>query len=55
MPTLIGVYENPTRVAETVTKLRGRGFEKLEVYSPAPFDEIEEAVVTPSRPPTSVQ
>ncbi len=50
MPTLIGVYENPTRVAETVTKLRGRGFEKLEVYSPAPFDEIEEAVdPTPSK------
>lgn len=44
MPTLLGVYDDPHDVAETVTRLKGRGFAKLEVYSPAPFDEVEEAV-----------
>lgn len=44
MPTLVGVFDRPGDVAETVTRLKGRGFTKLEVYSPAPFDEIEEAV-----------
>lgn len=44
MPTLVGVFERPGDVAETVTRLKGRGFTKLEVYSPAPFDEIEDAV-----------
>lgn len=44
MPTLVGIFDSPSRVADAVTRLKGRGFTKLEVYSPAPFDEIEEAV-----------
>jgi len=44
MPTLVGVFDSPLDVAETVKRLKGRGFAKLEVYSPAPFDEVEEAV-----------
>jgi hypothetical protein len=44
MPTLLGVFDSPTDVAKAVTHLKGRGFTKLDVYSPAPFEEIEEAV-----------
>jgi len=44
MPTLLGIFEDPGSVAESVRHLRGRGFAKLEVFSPAPFDEIEQAV-----------
>lgn len=44
MPTLLGVFDSPTGVANAVTHLKGRGFTKLDVYSPAPFAEIEEAV-----------
>jgi hypothetical protein len=44
MPTLLGVFESPSDVAQTVTRLRGRGFAKLEVYAPAPFEELETAV-----------
>jgi hypothetical protein len=44
MPTLLGIFEDPTAVADTVRRLRGRGFAKLEVFAPAPFDEIEQAV-----------
>jgi len=44
MPTLLGIFEDPGSVAESVRRLRGRGFAKLEVFSPAPFDEIEQAV-----------
>jgi hypothetical protein len=44
MPTLVGIFDTPGGVAGAVHRLKGRGFSKLEVYSPAPFDEIEEAV-----------
>lgn len=44
MPTLVGIFDTPGGVADAVTRLKGRGFDTLEVYSPAPFDEIEEAV-----------
>jgi hypothetical protein len=44
MPTLVGVFDKPGDVAETVTRLKGRGFTKLEVYAPAPFEEIDDAV-----------
>jgi len=44
MPTLVGVFDSPLDVAETVKRLKGRGFAKLEVYSPAPFEEVEQAV-----------
>jgi hypothetical protein len=44
MPTLIGVFDTPNGVAEAVTRLKGRGFTKLEVFAPAPFEEVELAV-----------
>jgi len=44
MATLLGIFEDPGAVAESVRRLRGRGFAELEVFSPAPFDEIEQAV-----------
>ena len=44
MPTLVGVFDTPNGVAQAVQRLKGRGFTKLEVFAPAPFDEIEEAV-----------
>jgi hypothetical protein len=44
MPTLVGVFDGPSEVAAAVTRLKGRGFTKLEVYSPAPFEEIDDAV-----------
>jgi len=43
MPTLLSVYDRPQDVAEVVTKLKGRGFDDLTTYSPAPFKEIEDA------------
>ena len=44
MPTVLDVYARPSKVAESVRQLKGRGFTQLEVVSPSPFDEIEEAV-----------
>ena len=44
MPKLLGIFESPTAVAESVRRLRGRGFSRLEVFAPAPFEEIEQAV-----------
>jgi len=41
MPMLLGVYDLPSDVAEVVTKLRNRGFNQLETYSPAPFEDVE--------------
>jgi hypothetical protein len=43
MPTLVSVFDYPGNVADAVRKLRDRGFNELSTYSPAPFDEIEEA------------
>lgn len=43
MQTLVSVYEMPSDVATVVRKLKARGFDDLTTYSPAPFEEIEEA------------
>ncbi len=43
MATLVSVYEMPSDVSTVVRKLKSRGFEDLTTYSPAPFEEIEEA------------
>ncbi len=45
MPQLLGVYEKPDEVASIARKLRGRGFTDLETYSPAPFAEVDDAVI----------
>jgi len=44
MPTLVSVFDLPGDVVTAVTKLRNRGFDDIETYSPAPFEEIDEAV-----------
>jgi molybdopterin-containing oxidoreductase family membrane subunit len=50
MPTLLAVFERPDEVASVVTRLRGRGYGDLETYSPAPFAEVDDAVIDkPSR------
>jgi hypothetical protein len=40
----MSIFDRPDDVAAVVRKLRGRGFDRLETYSPAPFPEIEDAV-----------
>ena len=50
MAQLVGVFKDPGKVAEVVGHLRGRGFEDLETYSPAPFAEVDDSVMEkPSR------
>ena len=44
MPALRGVFETPGPAADVANRLRNRGFEKLEVYAPAAFEELELAV-----------
>ena len=44
MPLLVGVYDAPGPVADAAKRLRNRGFEDLEIYAPAPFPEIEDAL-----------
>jgi len=43
MPTVVSVFELPSRTAAAIRKLKDRGFDDLTTYSPAPFPEIEEA------------
>ena len=45
MPRLRGVFERPDRIASAVTRLRGRGYTDLETYAPAPFPEVDDAVI----------
>jgi Alternative complex III, ActD subunit len=50
MPTLVSVFDLPDDAATAIKKLRGRGFDDLESYSPAPFEQIDEAMDSrPSR------
>ncbi len=44
MPTLVSVFDRPDDAATAIKKLRGRGFDELESYSPAPFEQIDEAM-----------
>ena len=44
MPTLLSIFDLPDDAATAITKLRGRGFDVLESYSPAPFAQIDEAM-----------
>ena len=44
MPMLVSVFDRPQDVVAAVTKLKGRGFDQIETYSPAPFEEIDDAV-----------
>jgi hypothetical protein len=44
MPKLVGVFDQPLRVANAVERLQGRGYTDLEVYSPVPSHELDRAV-----------
>ena len=44
MPTIVSVFDLPGDVVTAVTKLRNRGFEEIETYSPAPFPEVDDAL-----------
>ena len=44
MPTLLSIFDLPDDAATAITKLKGRGFDVLESYSPAPFEQIDEAM-----------
>ena len=44
MPTLVSVFDLPDDSALAIRKLRGRGFDQIESYSPAPFEQIDEAM-----------
>jgi hypothetical protein len=50
MPTLLGVFDRPDHVAAAVSRLRGRGYTDLETYSPAPFREVDDAVIEKPSP-----
>ncbi len=45
MPTLLGVFEQPDQIAAAASQLRARGYDDLETYSPAPFAEVDDAVI----------
>ena len=50
MPRLLAVYDLPGDIAGAAARLRARGYEDLETYSPATFPEVDDAVVEkPSR------
>ena len=44
MPALLGVFERPDHIAGAASQIRGRGFTEMETYSPAPFEEVDQAV-----------
>jgi hypothetical protein len=45
MPRLVAVYDRPDHIAEAVTRIKGRGYDDLETYAPAPFEEVDDAVI----------
>lgn len=45
MPLLVGIFDTPGPVAEAVTRLKGRGFQDLEIYSPAAFEELDDLIL----------
>ena len=44
MPALVGIFETPGPVADAARRLRGRGFQELEIYAPAAFPELDTAL-----------
>ena len=45
MPQLLGVFSEPAHIAEAAQRLRNRGYTDLETFSPAPFAEVDDAVI----------
>ena len=44
MPLVVGVFSEPGPVAEAARRLKGRGMTKLEIYAPAAFPELDDAL-----------
>ena len=44
MPLVVGVFSEPAPVAEAARRLKGRGMTKLEIYAPAAFPELDDAL-----------
>jgi hypothetical protein len=44
MPSLQGVFDAPGPVADAAKRLRRRGFDDLEIYAPAAFPELDDAL-----------
>ncbi len=44
MPALLSIFDLPDDVVSAVTKLKKRGFDDIETYCPAPFQEIDDAI-----------
>jgi hypothetical protein len=44
MPKLLAVFETPGPVADAAQQLKARGYTDMEIYSPAAFWELEDAV-----------
>ena len=49
MPTLRGAFDRPDTIAGAITQLKGRGYTDLETYAPAPFAEVDDAVIEKPR------
>jgi hypothetical protein len=50
MRDVLGIYDAPADVAEVIGRLRGRGYTDLETFAPAPFAEVDDALIErPSR------
>ena len=45
MPSLVGIFDTPGPVAEAAKRLKGRGFQDLEIYAPAAFPELDDAIL----------
>ena len=45
MPLLVGIFDTPGPVAEAATRLKGRGFQDLEIYAPAAFEELDDIIL----------
>jgi hypothetical protein len=50
MPQLLGVFTQPHDIAAAARRLRDRGFSDIETFSPAPFEEVDEAVLPKPSP-----
>ena len=44
MAMLLGVFEQPEHIAGAARRLRDRGYTDLESFSPAPFEDVDEAM-----------
>ena len=44
MPLVVGVFSEPGPVADAARRLKGRGMTKLEIYAPAAFPELDDAL-----------